>query len=109
MEVSQFISCFLMTLYNEMLLTSFSESKGECTSGVSLNTPLFYTFWVPKRRTTPMSLNSQEHSFTLPSSHRHASVLIPSLSLTGLLAKGRDGALLVFVLPILKPHRSFHV
>lgn len=76
---------------------------------MSLNTPLFCTFGVPNMRTTPMSLNSQEHPATLPSSHRHASMLIPSLSLTGLLAQGRDGALLIFAPPIPKPYRLFHV
>ena len=76
---------------------------------MSLNTPLFRTFGVPTRRTTPRFLNSQEHSAALPTSYRHAFMLIPSLSLAGLLAQGRDGALLVFVPPILKPYRPFHV
>lgn len=76
---------------------------------MSLNTPLSCTFGVPTRRTTPTSLNSQEHSAALPTSHRHAFMLISSLSLAGLLAQGRDGALLILVPPILKPYRPFYV
>ena len=75
---------------------------------MSLNIALFCTFGVPTR-TTPMSFNSQEHSAALPTSHRHVFMLIPSLSLAGLLAQGRDGALLIFVPPIVKPYRPFRV
>lgn len=74
MEASRFINHFLMTQYNEMLLPSFGGLKGGAPA-MSLNTPLFCTFGVPKRRTTHTALNSQEHSATLPSSPRHASIV----------------------------------